>query len=379
MKDAVFWHLQHASDEQLRAGLAELLANGYRTEARIIAHLAEVETRKLHLMDGGESLFDYCQTRLRLSASEAFHRITAARIARKFPIVFRMIEERKLHLTAVCLLRDYLTQENHHDLLQAASGKTKWQVQELLARRFPRPDVESRIRRLPTPRASGVGAPSRSVPTSGNSHAPGLSGLSERPPCPVEIPIPAAKPSANAVVEPLSEARYRIQLNATSALREKLERLRALISHANPSGDIAVVIEHALDLALEKVEKRRFARTDKPALARSISLQVKRRRRALRRDAAHEGAIVAVERRDHIPNAIRREVAARDGLRCTYRSPDGHRCPGRAFLQIHEAGGVDADTRGPMSIANEEAIGRPAQANPILVMAVSACCPVAKP
>jgi len=108
---------------------------------------------------------------LRLSASEAFHRITAARIARKFPIVFRMIEGRELHLTAVCLLRDYLTQENHHDLLQAASGKTKWQVQELLARRFPRPDVESRIRRLPTPRASVVETQSRSLPISGNSRA----------------------------------------------------------------------------------------------------------------------------------------------------------------------------------------------------------------
>jgi hypothetical protein len=61
--------LEHASDEQLRAGLADLLANDYRTEARIIAHLAEIEARKLHLRDGGESLFDYSM--LRLSWPEA--------------------------------------------------------------------------------------------------------------------------------------------------------------------------------------------------------------------------------------------------------------------------------------------------------------------
>src|SRR6187549_70373 len=135
MKSRGFWHLEAVSDTRLRSGLSDLLAAGYRTEARIIAHLAEVEQRKLHLKDGSESLFDYCTRVLRLSNSEAFHRITAARVARLFPIVFKLIEQRRLHLTAVCLLRDYLTSENHQELLAEAAHKTKWQVQELLARR----------------------------------------------------------------------------------------------------------------------------------------------------------------------------------------------------------------------------------------------------
>ena len=84
METPEFWRLGRVSDERLRSGLAELLASGYRTEARIIAHIAEVEERKLHLREGSESLFDYCTTRLGLSNSEAFHRITAARIARRF-------------------------------------------------------------------------------------------------------------------------------------------------------------------------------------------------------------------------------------------------------------------------------------------------------
>jgi HNH endonuclease len=65
-----FWALGAVSDEQLRAGLAALLASGARTEARIVAHLAEVLARKLYLRDGSASAFDYCQTRLALSASE---------------------------------------------------------------------------------------------------------------------------------------------------------------------------------------------------------------------------------------------------------------------------------------------------------------------
>ena len=41
------------------------------------------------------------------------------------------------------------------------------------------------------------------------------------------------------------------------------------------------------------------------------------------------------EHHEHVPNAVQREVAARDGLRCTYVSHGGYRCSARAFLQIH--------------------------------------------
>ena len=152
-ENGAFWELGGVSDQQLRSGLAALLAGGCRTEARVVAHIAEVEERRLHSKDGSPSLFEYCVKTLGLSESEAFHRLTAARIARRFPAVFAMIERREIHLTAVCLLRDYLTTENHLELLAEASHKTKFQVQELLARRFPRPDVVSRIRKLPSPLA----------------------------------------------------------------------------------------------------------------------------------------------------------------------------------------------------------------------------------
>src|SRR6478609_10981679 len=168
MEIGQFWSLSAKSDDQIKTALSELLATDYRTEARIIAHLAELEERKLHLKAGSESLFHYCTHVLHLSNSEAFHRITAARIGRKFPMVFGLIEQRELHLTAVCLLRDYLTSENHHELLAEACHKTKWQVQQLLARRFPRADVESRVRKLPPPRP----APARPATPEARRSAP---------------------------------------------------------------------------------------------------------------------------------------------------------------------------------------------------------------
>ena len=376
MESGEFRCLSTLSDARLQIGLNELLAAGYRIESRIIAHLAEVEQRKLHLKEGCPSLFDFCTRRLRLSNSEAFHRITAARIARQFPIVFSLLEQRQLHLTAVCLLRDYLTPENHRELLVQASHKTKFQVQELLARRFPRPDVESRVRKLPAPRsaiaivansknttiAPDANSPDRdltlqnprlgSVPAlsagpSPAQAAPFLStpSPSTRSPSAPVLPEPArpqhttAAPPRGApvsnLVEPLSEARYRIQLNASAALKEKLDRLRALTSHSNPSGDLAVIIERALDLAIEQVEKQRFAKSKRPRVRSQPSVQAHFDRPRPAVTASAGAGTASTRQRAHVPNAVLREIAERDGMQCSYRGANGCRCTTQAFLQVH--------------------------------------------
>jgi len=271
METRGFWVLDGVSDDGLRVDLARLVASGCRTEARIVAHLAAFDERRLYLSDGFPSLFEYCLTRLGLSNSEAFHRITAARVARRFPVVFELLEQRRVHLTAICLLRDHLTADNHRELLAEAEQRTKWQVQELIARRFPSPDVKSGVRAL-------------------------------------------------ARVEPLSEQRYRIQLNASESLWKKLEHLRDLLSHSIPSGDLVDVVERALDFAIERVEKQRFAKTAQPRAVRGATLRVKIKRG---------------RQREHLANATRRVVAERDDLRCSFCAPDGRRCSARAFLQFH--------------------------------------------
>jgi hypothetical protein len=322
MSSGAFWELGGVTDRDLQAELARLLASGSHTEARIIAHLAAVEERRLHLAAGSSSLFDYCLHRLRLSENEAFHRITAARLARRFPAIFGSIEQRSIHLSAVCLLRDYLTPENHRELLGEASGKTKLQVQELLARRFPRPDVASTIRKLPPPRAPAP-ALARSTPS---SEAGAVNDSQKEVPPPAQT-ASAAQASHKAVVEPLSAARYRIQLNASAQLKEKLEHALDLLSHSNPSGDLAVMVERAVDLLIERVEKQRFAQTKSPRRGKASG--AKKRGRSVKSGAFH-----AVSRA-RTPNDTMRQIVARDGLRCTFVGSDGQRCTARKFIQIH--------------------------------------------
>jgi hypothetical protein len=332
MQPRGFWTLSEVTDDELQGSLRELLRAGGRTEARIVAHLAEVETRRLHLR-GAPSLFHYCRVELGLSESEAWYRICAARAGRKFPVVFELLEQRELHLTAIALLANHLTPENHRELLSEACGQTKQQILEMLARRWPKADVSRHLRRIP----------SGSV---------------------------AAGPSAT--LEPRSAETYCLQLNVSRELKAKLDEARDLMSHANPNGDLAVVVDRALELLIHKLKARRFGQTSKQQASelgqtdeqRASELGQMGKRKSCELGQADANAsdfgqtgasrvprmadtVTTPHRRRHVPNEVRRQVAERDGERCRHVGPGGRRCEARAFLQLHHEqpwalGGADS-------------------------------------
>src|SRR5689334_9127523 len=61
-----FWNLGEVSDEQLVGSLRELVIADARCEAHIVAHLAELDARRLTLKRA-QSLFEYCQKQLGFS------------------------------------------------------------------------------------------------------------------------------------------------------------------------------------------------------------------------------------------------------------------------------------------------------------------------
>src|SRR6186713_3710753 len=98
----------HLSDRELVLALKGLLAGERRAAAQIVAHLAEMDTRDVHLREGYTSLFAYCRAVLGLSEWEAYNRIEVARAARRFPVILEMLAAGAIHLTAVKLLSPHL-------------------------------------------------------------------------------------------------------------------------------------------------------------------------------------------------------------------------------------------------------------------------------
>src|SRR5688500_20264777 len=101
------------SDDDLIAEVQHLAEGARATNATLVTHLAEMESRRLHLAFGFPSLFAYCTAVLRLSEYEAFSRIEAARGARRFPRMLEMLVDGSLTPTTAQMLARNLTGADH--------------------------------------------------------------------------------------------------------------------------------------------------------------------------------------------------------------------------------------------------------------------------
>jgi 5-methylcytosine-specific restriction endonuclease McrA len=124
-------------------------------------------------------------------------------------------------------------------------------------------------------------------------------------------------------VEPLAPARYQVRFTASAELREKLERLQALLRSSVPDGDLARIIDIAVTEKLQRVEARRFGKTKAPRR----DLDTRPRRDPTNTDTRPSSR--------HIPAAVRRRVYERDGGRSAYRDKHGRRCGKRHNLEFH--------------------------------------------
>jgi hypothetical protein len=273
--------VHHLTDDELVTGSERSCRAERAATADLIAHLAEIEARGVHLALGFASLYAYCRGHLGLPEHASYNRMEAARAARRFPVIVPMLGEGRLHLTAVRLLAPYLDGENHLALLGGASGKSKDEVKELLARWFPKPNVKTSIRRV--------------------------------------------------AIDPLSEDSYSMKLTVRRRSVERLRRAQELLSHAVSDGDVDEILYRALGSLIEQEGKKRPGATPRMG--------------ARGRRAAAEGSSAATSagpradgRKDpsrYVSADVERKVRERDAHACAFVGTDGRRCGERKFLQLH--------------------------------------------
>jgi hypothetical protein len=304
------------SDEALFQSLHAVLVAHRSCTVDLIARLAELDARRAHLGLGFSSLFAYCVDRLGFSEDEACRRIDAARLSRRFPRVLSLLAAGKLTLTALGLLKPYLTDENAAELLAGVSKKPSRAAREWLAARFPLPDVTAGIRALP----AQLSATSVVQATLATPSQPPAGILQDCPESPRAIaPVSA---TSRAHVEPLSAERFAVRLTVNRSARDAFELARDLLRHRNPSGDLEVVFELAVRGLVERLQRERFGRTPRPAKNRA-------------------------GKRTRVANETRRTVLDRDGLGCDFVGVDGHRCGSRAFLEFDHIDPVGVGAASP--------------------------------
>ena len=101
--------VSHVADHELIARLKLLVRDDQTLNAQLVVHLGEVEARGLYREHAYASMFTYCTEELRMSESQAFLRIQAARLGRQFPRIMQLLAEGAVHLTAIKLLGPHVT------------------------------------------------------------------------------------------------------------------------------------------------------------------------------------------------------------------------------------------------------------------------------
>ena len=297
--------LAQLTDEALLAETRRAAELERRTTAELLALLVEIERRALYLALGYSSMFAYCSRALRLSEQAAFKRITAARAARRYPIVLQRLADGELTLSSVRILAPHLTDENVEALIDAARHKTTREVEQLIAAAQPQPDIPASVRALPAAKTSG---------SDGLKESPGLLD-EERAPAVSEAPH-LVQPSPltsvpRSVIAPIAPRRYLLKVTVGEETHDKLQRVRALLRHTIPDGDLGVVLDRALTLLLRETERTKWGSVRRPRSSRGPS--------------AHGR---------HVPPAVRRAVWTRDGGSCAFVGPEG-RCGETGLLEFH--------------------------------------------
>ena len=205
--------LHQLSDQELLTQIQQAAHNERRATARLIALLAELDTRQLYLGEGFSSLFTYCTQGLHLSEHAAYNRIEAARATKQFPAILDLLESGAVTLTTIRLLAPHLTAENYEDVLPRACHKSKREVEQLVVTLAPVVDTT----------------------------------IAPRP-----------------QLLPLTPESYQLQFTVNRETYDSLRRVQDLLRHSIPDGNLGLIFERAIALLLRTLERRKIAATDCP-------------------------------------------------------------------------------------------------------------------
>ena len=329
-----FTKLEQLSSDELLRSAEKLVVSEHTTIAKLIAHLAEMSSRKTALKLGYSSLYDYCITRLNLSEGAVPARIHVANVSRRFPQLLAALAESRVSLTVAALMAPHLTQDNVKKLISDCAGMTRRQTEEYLVAIKPKPVFEPSIRKRPSAPAV-VPEPSPRDAT--------VPSASLSPSSPLPQPPPAETPkSSPPILQPACPEIFNFRFSGDRDFKDKFDRVAEVLGVQNGQKHMAKIIETAFDITLEKkdpkkkLERRRKRRRGAKVTSRSNEV--------VKKDEPAKSRYVAPE--------VSERVHERDGYQCIYQGQDGRRCTARVGLHL--------DHKDPFGIfhSNDESIIR---------------------
>lgn len=287
------------TDDALFGRVESLVRTERFSMVDLLVHLGELDSRPACQNKGYSSVFAYLTRHLGYAECDAMRRVRAARAARKYPSILRMLANGELHLVGVSLIQPHLTSENYEGLLRKAARRTTREIERMVADMSPAATVpRDRIRALPPP----------PPPVALAEPAPLACGPASNSPISEPVVLLQLDSLPSAAAPPTQERRVVFTFAANEEVRAWFDAARDLLRHRFPSGAMEDVIGEAL---------RRF-----------VTQEIPRKSRRRRKPPRGVGA------RRRIPKHVEVEVWRRDGGRCAFVGSEGIRCGATAWLEL---------------------------------------------
>jgi hypothetical protein len=375
------------SDTELLAATRRLVGRSNQLLAALLEHLGEVEARGIHRTRACSGLYAYCIYELRFSEDEAYRRVAASRLVRRFPALLDAVASGELHLTGLLQLGPHLTGENLREVLARAKHRTKKEIASLVRVLDPLPEVPARIEPLGPASASlvprtptwsefvGSMCPIREL-APGERPRDWTEGSPDQTPA-VEAEAPVESDASEATPETaparLEPQRYGIQFTANEEYVQLVAEAQALLSRSGPRVTLDELHLRAMRALVAALKRRKYAVTERPRkrapqtpppatpAPETPELLEKREHEVERQQPRQRGR--------YVPAAIRRVVFQRDAGRCTYTADSGERCTETHGLELHHvtafaqggehsAANLTLRCRAHNALAAEEDFGR---------------------
>lgn len=304
---------ERLSDAELVRETKFLADRSRHSEIQLLEHLAEFDARRLCIEEGHRSLYEYCTMVLGFEEGEAYRRIRVARVIRAFPEALAALTQKRVTASSLVVLSPWLERKNVGEWLTIAAGKSRRELEAVVAARYPQAPQPDAVRNYPFHPLVVSAAPPQALEAEGA--VVGTATAIEASPARLE--------EGWQQLTPVSAERVRVGFDAAAVIAQLLDRVRQLLRHKYPEGRLEDLIREALEAYLDRKDpqrrlERKLAKGEFPA-------------ELPERPAENFPREWAAGR--YIPAKVKSAVWARDDGSCAWRSPDGKVCGAKDWLE----------------------------------------------
>jgi hypothetical protein len=290
--------IQSLSDHDLIASTERVVEQERKIVQVVIWHLQEIQDRRLYISMNYTSLYECLITHFKMSDTTAYGRIKVLKILADIPAASESLKSGELNISNIALAHSFI--EKHQkvtgeelsfddkvELIENLKNKTGAEAKQLLAR------------------------------------------------CNPDFALPHDE------IRPLTKTHSQMKSTISNELVEKIEHLKALISHENINPTHEDILNLAFDALIEKVEKKKGIHQPKPK--RAVKKTVKSAMQIVTAQEFQPAAETAFETAElpkaqkttqqitdgnsrYIPRSVRRFILKRAGGKCEHLHTDGKRC-----------------------------------------------------